>query len=69
MSNMRSDLQRIAERAMRARGLLPGLSPEEMAEAHHARTNTRSVYTDARIFPTLPERLSTNLTSLNEGQR
>ena len=34
----------------------------------HARHNTSTVYTSVIIFPMLPEKLSTDLTSLNDGQ-
>jgi VacB/RNase II family 3'-5' exoribonuclease len=38
------------------------------ATDRHAQQNTTSVYTPAAIFPMLPERLSTDLTSLADGQ-
>ncbi|MEA2564140.1 MAG: exoribonuclease [Acidobacteriota bacterium] len=44
------------------------LVPQESDTDRHASHNTVSVYTPARIFPMLPERLSTGLTSLHEGE-
>jgi VacB/RNase II family 3'-5' exoribonuclease len=45
-------------------GLVPKGSPLDA----HAKVNTTSVYTPAVIFPMLPPELSTDRTSLNEGQ-
>ena len=44
------------------------LVPRESDTDRHAGHNTVSVYTPARIFPMLPERLSTDLTSLHQGE-
>jgi ribonuclease R len=41
------------------------LVKEGMAINDHAQHNTTSVYTSAKIYPMLPEKLSTGLTSLN----
>lgn len=44
------------------------LVPQGSPIDQHAQNNTTSVYTPAKIFPMLPEKLSTNLTSLNENE-
>jgi len=45
-----------------------GTVPMGSALDDHARANTTSVYTAAKIFPMLPERLSTDVTSLVQDQ-
>ncbi|BDU52515.1 RNB domain-containing ribonuclease [Limnohabitans sp. INBF002] len=44
------------------------LVPKSSALDAHAKHNTTSVYTSTRIFPMLPDRLCTDLTSLNPHQ-
>jgi len=63
--------ERLADGSIRIRigvadveGLVPIGSPADQ----HAAANTTSVYTGVAVFPMLPERLSTDLTSLNEGE-
>lgn len=43
------------------------LVPQDSTIDHHAAHNTTSVYTAGEIFPMLPEKLSTDMSSLNEG--
>jgi exoribonuclease-2 len=44
------------------------LAPRDSAIDDHAHANTTSVYTPAKVFAMLPERLSTDLTSLVAGE-
>jgi VacB/RNase II family 3'-5' exoribonuclease len=63
--------ERVAGDATRVRVAIADvdrLVPRESPIDNHARANTTSVYTPAKVFPMLPERLSTDLTSLVAGE-
>lgn len=62
------DLERDGYRLLVAIADVDALVKKGTAIDEHAFINTRSVYTSARIFPMLPVKLSTNLSSLNPGQ-
>jgi exoribonuclease-2 len=55
-------------RVMVAVADVDAVAPKDSPIDAHARANTTSVYTPAQIFPMLPERLSTDLTSLVAGE-
>jgi exoribonuclease-2 len=62
--NLDKDTVRIHVAVADVDALVPKGTPID----EHARQNTTSVYTPTHVFPMLPERLSTNLTSLNPQQ-
>ncbi len=59
------DSQDGLDRVLVAIADVDALVPRQSAIDDHARRNTTSVYTAARVFPMLPESLSTDRTSLN----
>ena len=60
-------LERGATRLLVAIADVDALVKKDSAIDEHARSNTATVYTSACIFPMLPEKLSTDLTSLGCG--
>jgi ribonuclease R len=57
-----------ATRVLIAIADVAALVRQQSAIDRRAQQNTTSVYTVAKVFPMLPEKLSTNLTSMNFGQ-